>query len=124
MVVNNYKITPNEVLEITNILRALGLNTSYIGTKLINKAIQYIIMNDIEFVNLEDIYLYLHHKYGFNIHSIRNNIAYSLNNRAEKITVKNFEKIFGFEYDSYYFTNKNIIEEIARVVKYKRIYYK
>lgn len=33
---------------------------------------------------------------------------------------KNVQKIlkrfFGFEYDEYYFTNKTIIEEIARVI--------
>lgn len=28
-----------------------------------------------------------------------------------------FENIFGFEYDQYYFTNKTIIEEVARVIK-------
>lgn len=37
----NSKLSPSEVLQITNILRSLGLNTSYIGTKLINKSIQY-----------------------------------------------------------------------------------
>lgn len=34
------KISPRKVLQITNILCYLRLNTSYIGTKLINQSIQ------------------------------------------------------------------------------------
>ena len=80
----------------------LGLNTSYIGTKLINKSIQYTIKNDIEFITLEKIYLYLHCEYGFNIHSIRNNINYALSNRNKNLSVKNFEKVL----------DMNIVREI------------
>ena len=36
---SEYRISPSEVLKITNILRSLGLNTSSMGTKLINKSI-------------------------------------------------------------------------------------
>ena len=95
METRDHKISPSEVLQIANILHSLGLNTSYIGTKLINKSIQYTIKNDIEFITLEKIYLYLHCEYGFNIHSIRNNINYALSNRNKNLSVKNFEKVFG-----------------------------
>ena len=95
---SEYRISPSDVLQITNILRSLGLNTSYIGTKLINKSIQYIIKNDIEFITLEKIYSYLHSEYGFNVHSIRNNINYALSNRNKNLSIKNFEKVFGYEY--------------------------
>ncbi len=40
-------------------------------------------------------------------------------NRKEEKSATNFKKIFGFEYDAYYFTNKIIIEEIARVIRYR-----
>ena len=50
---SEYRISPNEVLHITNILRSLGLNTSFIGTKLINKSIQYIIKNDLSLLLLK-----------------------------------------------------------------------
>ena len=86
------KISPSEVLQITNLLRSLGLNTSYIGTKLINKSIQYTIKNDIEFITLEKIYSYLHCEYGFNIHSIRNNINYALTNRNKNLSIRIFKK--------------------------------
>lgn len=40
-------------------------------------------------------------------------------NRKEEKSATNFKKIFGFEYDAYYFTNKIIIEGIARVIRYR-----
>lgn len=113
----NSKLSPSEVLQITNILRSLGLNTSYIGTKLINKSIQYIIKNDIEFITLEKIYSYLHCEYGFNIHSIRNNINYALTNRNKKLSIKNFEKVFGYEYYEKNFEPKLFIEEVSNLIR-------
>ena len=114
---SEYRISPNEVLHITNILRSLGLNTSFIGTKLINKSIQYIIKNDLEFITLEKIYSYLHCEYGFNIHSIRNNINYALTNRNKNLSIKNFEKVFGYEYYEKNFEPKLFIEEVSSVLK-------
>ena len=117
METREHKISPSEVLQITNILRSLGLNTSYIGTKLINKSIQYTIKNDIEFITLEKIYSYLHCKYSFNIHSIRNNINYALTNRNKNLSIKNFEKVFGYEYYEKNFEPKLFIEEVSSVLK-------
>lgn len=112
-------IRKNQVLIINNKLRSLGLNPSLKGTKFINKAIQLIIMSDNEFYILEDIYKEIAKQYkGFNSTQIRNSIKYSLDNRNEYLSKKNFEKIFGFEYDPYYFTNKIIIEEIARCINH------
>ncbi len=42
--------------------------------------------------------------------------TYALNSRQEEKTIENFERIFNFKYDRYYFTNKNIVEEIARII--------
>ena len=117
MEIKEHRISPSEVLQITNILRSLGLNTSYIGTKLINKSIQYTIKNDIEFITLEKIYSYLHYKYGFNIHSIRNNINYALTNRNKNLSIKNFEKVFGYEYYEKNFEPKVFIEEVSNLIK-------
>lgn len=47
---------------------------------------------------------------------VKNYINYALNSKNIKKTSENFERIFGFEYSISYFTNKKIIEEIARVV--------
>lgn len=50
------------------------------------------------------------------VYKLENAIKYAMNNRNEQKSIANFEKIFGYKYDRYYFTNKIIIEEIARVV--------
>lgn len=107
------KINPKQVITIFNILRSIGLNTSHRGTKYINKAIQIITMVDNDIVVINDIYEKIAKIYG-NItpKQVKNDISYALNTRIE-----NFKRVFGFEYDSYYFTNKNIIEEIVRIIK-------
>lgn len=112
------KINPKQVITIFNILRSIGLNTSHRGTKYINKAIQIITMADNDIVVINDIYEKIAKIYG-NItpKQVKNDISYALNTRIENKVLKNFKMVFGFEYDSYYFTNKNIIEEIVRIIK-------
>lgn len=111
------KISPKQVIIIRNILRDLGLNTTHKGTIFINKAVQFIIANNQDFVILENVYKYISDHYkNINTTQIRMAIKYALDHRNEEKSIKNFEKIFGFEYDEFYFTNKVIIEEIARII--------
>lgn len=125
--VKNYNKTNNLIsskatILIYNILRDLGLIPTLKGTKLLNKAIQIVIKSNDEFIIFEDIYKEIALNYmGFNSVQIRNVIKYAIDTRNEQKSIANFEKIFGYKYDKYYFTNKTIIEEIARVVKYKRL---
>lgn len=114
----NIVISPKQVLTIFNLLRDIGLNTSHRGTKYINKAIQIISKNDNDIIVIEDVYKTIADIYG-NItpKQVKNDITYALNSRIEEKAIKNFEKVFGFEYDDYIFTNKTIIEEIARILK-------
>ena len=116
---NNLISSKNSIL-IYNILRELGLIPTLKGTKFLNKAIQIVINKDDEFIVFEDIYSEIASYYdNFNVAQIRNAIKYAINNRNEEKSIANFERIFGYKYDNYYFTNKIIIEEIARVVKYR-----
>ena len=116
---NNLISSKNSIL-IYNILRDLGLIPTLKGTKFLNKVIQIVINGDNEFIIFEDVYTQIAAKYtNFNGAQIRNAIKYAIDNRNEQKSIANFEKIFGYKYDSYYFTNKIIIEEIARVIKYK-----
>lgn len=125
--VKNYNKTNNLIsskatILIYNILRDLGLIPTLKGTKLLNKAIQIVIKSNDEFIIFEDIYEEIALNYmGFNSVQIRNVIKYAIDTRNEQKSIANFEKIFGYKYDKYYFTNKTIIEEIARVVRYKRL---
>ena len=115
----NNLISSKNVILIYNVLRALVLNTTLKGTKLLNKAIQIVINSNDEFIVIEDVYnqLTLNFK-SLNGIQIRNAIKYAIDNRDEQKSKNNFEQIFGYQYDDYYFTNKILIEEIARVVKY------
>ena len=105
---------------IYNILRDLGLIPTLKGTKFLNKAIQIVLNSDNEFIVLEDVYKEIALNYtNFNSVQVRNAIKYAIDNRNEEKSIVNFEKIFGYKYDRYYFTNKVIIEEITRLVKYR-----
>lgn len=125
--VKNYNKTNNLIsskatILIYNILRDLELIPTLKGTKLLNKAIQIVIKSNDEFIIFEDIYEEIALNYmGFNSVQIRNVIKYAIDTRNEQKSIANFEKIFGYKYDKYYFTNKIIIEEIARVIKYDRL---
>ena len=114
----NYK----KSILIYNILRDLGLMPTLKGTKFLNKAIQIVLNSNNEFIILEDVYKEIALNYtNFNNVQVRNVIKYAIDNRDEEKSIANFEKIFGYKYDSYYFTNKIIIEEIARIIRYKNI---
>ena len=113
----NNNLKPTQVLQITNILRSLRLNTSYRGTKLINKTIQYVIKYDIEFITLNKIYSKLCKEYGYSINSIRNNVNYALNNRNITLSKANFVKVFGYDYYEKNFEPKVFIEEISNLIK-------
>lgn len=111
------RITPKTVIEIHNALRLLGLRGSSKGTTLINKAIQIIIKNNYEYVVIKDIYKEISKEINnVNVEQIRVAIKYALDNRNEGKSIKNFEKIFGYEYDEETFTNKTFIEELSRVI--------
>lgn len=116
----NYK----KSILIYNILRDLGLMPTLKGTKFLNKAVQIVLNSNNEFIVLEDVYKKIALNYiNFNSIQVRNAIKYAIDNRDEKKSIVNFEKVFGYKYDSYLFTNKVIIEEIARVIKNKQCIY-
>lgn len=109
--INN--ITPKQVLQITNILRSLGLNTSHKGTKIINKVIQYVIKYDIEFITLDTIYKHISKECGLSITALRTDVNNALTNRNIHLSKTNFEKIFGYDYYEKNFEPKVFIEEVV-----------
>ena len=112
----NQKLNPTQILQISNMLRLLGFKRSHIGTKLIIKSIQYIILNDSDFFTLKEIYCYLHSIYNFNSKTIKSNINNAILNRNIKKSKDNFQKVFNYEYDEIIFTSKNLIEEISNII--------
>ena len=115
---NNCKvIKSSKYYEINSTLRLLGLKTNMNGTKLIRKCIYYIISSNNEFYILEDIFQKITLNYPeLNSKQIRSEIGYALNSRNEKLSEKNFKKIFGYEYDSFIFTPKNFIDELITII--------
>ena len=110
------KNTQKLIFRIRNILRLLGLNSSIRGTVLLNKAIRVILekkINEDYFIGNE-IYMELTKYYKeLSFIQIKTYIQYALDHRDINKSKKNFEKIFGFEYDNYYFTSKRFLEEIC-----------
>ena len=112
------KISREQVLTICNIVRSLGLNTGLTGTRLINKVVQILTIRDLEIVVLEDIYQELLIYYpNMTIAQMRKNIFYALKNRNYQKAEDNFEEIFGFEHDEYYFEPKVFMEEVANIIR-------
>ena len=116
------KISNRQVLAIRNISRSLGLSTGLTGTRLINKVVQILVIKDLEIVVLEDIYKEISTYYP-NIKPVqmRKHIVYALQHRDYNKSENNFEEIFGFEYDDYYFEPKIFMEEIANVIRLEPI---
>ena len=101
------------------ILKQLRIKTSLKGTKFVIDAISIIANYDDEPTSFEEIYREISTKYNLSPVYIRSAIKYVLDNRNNKLAEKNFEKIFGYEYNEYSFTNKELIQEIVRVVLYE-----
>ena len=121
-IANNLIIPKSSIVSILvfNILRDLGLIPTLKGSKLLNKAIQIVVNSDSDFIVLEDIYTKIASSYtGFNAVQVKNAIKYAIDTRNSSKAIANFENIFGYPYDKYFFTNKIMIEEIARVVRSK-----
>ena len=99
---NSNQITNKQLIVISTCLRTMGLNSGHIGTRLINKAVQ-----------ISKCYPKLKPKF------IRIYIHYALQHRDEKKAENNFRKVFGFDYDEYYFEPKQFIEEMANIIRIK-----
>lgn len=103
---------------ICNTIRSLGLSFGLTGTRLINKVIQILVIKDLEIVILEDVYKELSNYYpNIKPSQMRKHILYALQHRDYYKAKENFEKIFGFEYDDFYFEPKIFMEEVANNIR-------
>ena len=117
---NSNQITSKPILIISNCLRNIGLNSGHIGTRLINKAVQILTVKDLEMIVLNDIYEEIAKCFpNLKPKFVRMYIHYALQHRNEEKAENNFKKIFGFDYDEYYFEPKQFIEEMANIIRIK-----
>lgn len=99
-----------------NIIRRLGLRPSLKGTKFIIYAVK-IIKAKTNFFVINEVYIEIANNFNISYPSkIKNEISYAIQHRNESKSIQNFEEIFGYEYDDEIFTNKDFIEELARVI--------
>ena len=94
----NNSLNPKCIILIYNILRDLGFKSTTIGTKIINKTIQIILIyNFDEFVNINKIYKLVSKQYdSLNANKVQAYINYAIKNRISEKSESNFEKIFNF----------------------------
>lgn len=120
---SNKTLNSKYILLIYNILRDLGLKSSTTGTRIINKAVQIILIYDFdEFINIQEVYKLVAQEFtSFTPNKVQSYINYAIKNRIEEKSKENFEKIFKYSYDEYFFSNKNIIFEIANIIKLESI---
>ena len=120
---NNVKknMIPKLTLFINAKLRSLGIKAGNEGYKLIVKAILIKAIEDDEdnFEKFEVVYDKLSSKINRTPKQIADNIYYALNHRNNSMAKENFEKIFGYSYDSKIFTNKEFIEEFVNIIRIK-----
>ena len=103
-------------IEVFNILKRLGIRTSSVGIRYILSVIRIGYVSNDYILQMEDIYVQVAKLYNVSPISIKCGIKYSLDHRNISISQKNFESIFGYEYDEYTFINKEFFEEILRVI--------
>lgn len=116
---NNIKLNKKNLsFEIYNKLRLLGFRTSHYGSTYIYLAVLIIINSNNDLLIIENVYSAISsHFKNVSVSQIRRSIQYAIDSRNNNKTVLNFEKVFGYEYDSDIFTNKTFLEEFVRIIK-------
>lgn len=79
-------------------------------------------VKDIEIIVLSDIYEEISKSFpNLKSNFIRMYIYYALEHRNKIKAEINFKRIFGFDYDEYYFEPKQFIEEMANIIRIRTI---
>ena len=84
--------------QIYRILKQLGFKSSLYGTKLLIKVILKASALD-DYYTLNDIYSVISQETDLSVNDISVLVFNSLNSRKKDISKKNFENIFGYEYN-------------------------
>ena len=96
-------------------LKQLGFKSSLYGTKLLIKVILKASALD-DYYTLNDIYSVISQETDLSINDISVLVFNSLNSRKKDISKKNFENIFGYEYNENDFKCKEFIENLVNLL--------
>lgn len=102
--------------KVFNLLKKLGLKSSTMGIRYILCCVKFGVNSNEEILNMEKIYLKISKTYNVSPTTIRVSIKQSLDHRSMSLSKKNFESVFGYDYNEDTFTNKEFIEEIIRIL--------
>ena len=96
-------------------LKQLGFKSSLYGTKLLIKVILKASALD-DYYTLNDIYSVISQETDLSVNDISVLVFNSLNSRKKDISKKNFENIFGYEYNENDFKCKEFIENLVNLL--------
>ena len=106
----------NSNIIIYNAIRKLGFRPNNCGTIFILRAVNLVKENN-DIVILNNIYIELSKaSTNFSPTQIKMAIKYAIDHRNEQKSINNFREVFGYDYDEEIFTNKDLIEELARIL--------
>ena len=101
--------------KIYRILKQLGFKTNLCGTKLLIKVILKAYTLD-DYYTLNKIYTIISQETHLSVNDISILIFNSINSRKKDISKKNFENVFGFEYDESNFKCKEFVENLVNIL--------
>ena len=110
-------ISYKQKLFIKTSLRQLGINPKNNGFLIFQKAIIYVYKKDMTVINLEEIYKEISKNTSITANSIGSTLRYSFYNINTKKLISNYEKIFGIEFDSEYFSIRNLISDFKDILE-------
>lgn len=112
------KISYEQRLFIKTSLRQLGINPKNNGLLVFQQAIIYAYSKDMIVINLEDIYRYISKKHqNKSSRTIETILRYSFYNINSKKLSTNYEKIFGLEFYSEYFSIRTLISDFLDILE-------
>lgn len=101
--------------KIYRILKQLGFKTNLCGTKLLIKVIIKAYTLD-DYYTLNKIYTIISQETHLSVNDISILIFNSINSRKKDTSKKNFENVFGFEYDESNFKCKEFVENLVNIL--------
>lgn len=110
-------ISYKQKLFIKTSLRQLGINPKNNGFLIFQKIIIYVYKKDMTVINLEEIYKEISKNTSITANSIGSTLRYSFYNINTKKLISNYEKIFGIEFDSDYFSIRNLISDFKDILE-------
>ncbi len=114
---NDRKISYEQKVFLKSTLRKLGLNPSNNGTKLFFKIVLIAYIKDMITINFEGLCRMLSIEQNISSKTISSEIKYSINSANFKKARETYKNIFGIEFESDFFTPRNLISDLKDILE-------